>query len=164
MLTNPFFHWIDVIYSFIQKFGSNLQSLFLFYMRVTWGHQFVMSGVTKLKDIEGTVELFTKFGIPAPYFHAYEVGIIESVCGILILIGFASRLAAIPLIFIMLTAFSTAHIDQLADLKFLKDPHVLSLMRPYPYTITAFMVFIFGPGRISIDAWIKRWVNNQPRY
>lgn len=164
MLTNPFLHWIDLIYSFILKIGSNLQSLFLLYMRLTWGHQFIITGVNKLKDIEGTVTFFIKLGIPAPYFHAYEVGIVESVCGILILVGFASRLAAIPLIIVMFTALSTAHLDALADLKFLADPHILVLERPYPYLITSLLVLIFGPGRIAIDAWIKRWVDNQPRY
>ncbi len=164
MLTNPFFHWIDVIYSFILKIGSNLQSLFLLFMRITWGHQFILAGVSKLKDIEGTVVFFTKLDIPAPYFHAYEVGIIESVCGILILIGFASRLAALPLVLVMFIAFTTAHMDTLANLKFLQDPHILVLERPYPYLITTLLVFIFGPGRISIDAWIKRWADNQPRY
>lgn len=164
MLTNPFLHWIDVIYSFILKIGSNLQSLFLLYMRITWGHQFIITGISKLRDIEATVAFFTKFGIPTPYFHAYEVGIVESVCGILILIGFASRLAALPLIFVMLTAFSTVHVDVFASLKFLQDPHILVLERPYPYLLTCLILFFFGPGRISIDAWVKRWVDNQPRY
>ena len=164
MLTNPFLHWIDVIYGFILKIGSNLQSLLLLYMRIVWGHQFIIKGIGKLRDIEETVMFFTKLGIPAPYFHAYEVGIVESACGILLFIGFASRLAALPLIFVMLTAFSTAHVDALANLKFLQDPHILVLERPYPYLITTFMVFIFGPGRVSMDAWIKRWVDNQPRY
>jgi uncharacterized membrane protein YphA (DoxX/SURF4 family) len=35
---------------------------------------------------------------------------------------------------------------------------------PYPFLITTLLVFIFGPGRISLDAWIKRWVSHQPRY
>lgn len=164
MLTNPFFHWIDLIYSFIIKIGANLKSLFLLYMRVVWGHQFIITGISKLQDIEGTVLFFTKLSIPAPLFHAYEVGIIETVCGVLILIGFASRLAAVPLIFVMLVALGTAHADALADLRFFVDPHILVVERPYPYLITCLLVFIFGPGRISIDAWIKRWADNQPRY
>lgn len=164
MLTNPFLHWIDVIYSFILKIGSNLQSFFLLYMRITWGHQFLLTGVKKLRDIEGTAAFFTQLNIPAPVFHAYEVGIVEAVCGALILVGFASRLAALPLLIVLFTALMTAHADALANLKFIADPHILVIERPYPYLITALMVFIFGPGRVSIDGWIKRWVDNQPRY
>ncbi len=133
-------------------------------MRITWGHQFIITGIKKLQDIEGTAALFTKLNIPSPYFHAYEVGAVESICGILLLIGFASRIAVIPLIIVMLTALSTAHAAALANLKFVIDPHLLVIERPYPYLITSIVVFIFGPGRISIDAWLKRWVDNQPRY
>lgn len=164
MLTNPFFHSIDVIYSFILKIGSNLQSLLLLYMRLVWGHQFILTGVDKLKDIAGTAAFFTKLGIPAPIFHAYSIGIIESVCGILVLIGFASRLAAIPLIIVLVTAFGLAHTDALANLKFLADPHILVIEKPYPFLMMTLLVFIFGPGRVSLDAWIKRWADNQPRY
>lgn len=164
MLSNPFLYWVDKLYSFFVKIGSNLQSLFLLFMRITWGHQLLLTGVDKLKDIPGTVELFTKLNIPSPLFHAYEAGILESVGGILLIIGFASRLISIPLILLMLSALSIAHAEHLANFRFITDPHILVMQEPYPFLITALLVFIFGPGRISLDAWIKRWVSHQPKY
>lgn len=164
MLLNPFLYWMDKIYGFFVKVGSNLQSLFLLFMRITWGHQLLLAGVAKLKDIPGTVQLFTKLGIPSPIFHAYEVGILESVGAILLMIGFASRIISIPLIFLMLSALSLAHAEHLSNFRFITDPHALVAQEPYPFLITALLVFFFGPGRISLDGWIKRWVDHQPKY
>jgi putative oxidoreductase len=164
MLSNPFLYWMDRIYGFFIKIGSNLQSLFLLFMRLTWGHQLLLTGVDKLRDIPGTVKLFTELHIPSPLFHAYEVGILEAVGGILLMIGFASRIISIPLIFLMVSALSLAHKEHLSNFKFIIDPHLLVAQEPYPFLITALLVFIFGPGRISLDAWIKRWVGHQPKY
>jgi putative oxidoreductase len=133
-------------------------------MRLTWGHQLFLAGLTKLKDIPGTVQFFTKLNLPSPEFHAYEVGITELICGILLSIGFASRLAAIPTIIIMSIALGTAHAEYLANFRFIKEPLTLVIQQPYPFLITGLMVLVFGPGRVSIDAWIKRWICNQPRY
>jgi len=133
-------------------------------MRLTWGHQLFLTGMDKLQDIPGTVEFFTKLHIPSPLFHVYEVGIIEVVGGICLILGFASRIITIPLIFLMLAILSIAHKEALSNLKFLTDPHTLVMQEPYPFLITALLVFVFGPGRVSIDAWIKRWVGHQPKY
>lgn len=164
MLENRFLYWMDKLYGFFVKIGSNLQSLFLLYMRLTWGHQFLLAGVGKLKDIPKTVAAFTKLGIPYPEFHAYEVSLFESIGGILLMIGFASRLISIPLMIIMITALSTAHAANLSNFNFILNPKSLVGENPYPFLITSLMVFIFGPGRISIDAWIKRWVGRQSKY
>lgn len=165
MLANPFLYWIDKFYGFFIAIGSNLQSLFLLYLRLTWGHQFFLSGVDKLEHIAKTTEIFIQLHIPYPLFHSYEVGLMEAIGGALLMIGFASRVAAIPLIIIMLTALTTAHMEALKNFDFLiNDPHILVMQQPYPYLFTSLLVFIFGPGRVSLDAWFKRWVNRQPRY
>ena len=164
MLQSRLLFWLDKIYGFFIKIGSNLQSLFLLYMRATWGHQFFLAGLDKFKEIPKTIESFAGLGIPHPEFHAYTVSFFESVGGILLVVGFASRLISIPLIFIMITALSTAHAEGLASFKWILDPKSLVLQDPYPFLITALVVLIFGPGRISLDAWIKRWVDHQPKY
>lgn len=164
MLANPFLRWVERIYRLFIKVGSNLQSLFLLYMRLTWGHQLFFAGLHKLSNIAGTTQLFAKLDIPAPLFHAYEVGLLEVIGGIFLFVGFASRLIAVPLIILMLTALSTAHAEYLANLRFVTDPLILVIQQPYPFLITSVLVFIFGPGRISVDAWLKRWIDKQPRY
>jgi len=164
MLTNPTLQKLDVLYTWVIKTGSNLQSLLLFYMRLVWGHQFFVIGLAKLKDINKVIEAFNAINIPGPGFHAYLVASLEMVCGFLILIGLASRLAAVPLAIIMFVALATAHAPNLSDFQFLTQPLLLVKEAPYPFLLMSLMVLAFGPGRISVDAWIKRWVENQPRY
>lgn len=164
MLESPFLRWMETLYGFLVKTGSNLQSLMLLYMRVTWGHQLFLTGFHKLKDIGGTVQIFSDIGIHAPKFHAYEVGILEVVGGIFLILGFASRLISIPLIILFITALATAHAEALSNYRFVTEPLTLVLQQPYPFLMTAFMVFFFGPGKVSLDGLIKHWVSEQPRY
>lgn len=163
MLENRFLYWMDKIYGLFIKIGSGFQSLLLLYMRLTWGHQFLLSGVYKLKNISKTIGFFTELGIPYPEFHTYLVAYFESIGGLLLMIGFASRLFSIPLTIILIVALSTAHAEHLTHFKFLFDPQSLAGQSPYPYLLTTLMVFCFGPGRVSLDAWIKRWVGHQPK-
>jgi putative oxidoreductase len=164
MLANPFLYWMDKIYGIFLKIGSTLQSLLLLYLRLTWGHQLLLTGLAKLHDITQTVTLFTKLNIPSPDFHAYEVGWIETIGGACLILGFASRIITIPLIFLMIAALGLVHTEALVNLKFITTPHLLLAQEPYPYLLTSLFVFAFGPGRISLDAWIKRWLSHQPKY
>lgn len=164
MLENRFLYWMDKIYGYLVKVGSNLQSIFLFYMRLTWGHQFFLAGLDKLENLSKATSFFTDLGIPHPEFHAYVVGLFETIGGILLIVGLASRLISIPLMIILFTALSTAHAEHLANFKFVLEPRSLVMETPYPFLITSVLVFIFGPGRLSLDAWIKRWVSHQPKY
>jgi putative oxidoreductase len=164
MIANPFLRWMDRLYGFIVSIGSNLQSVILLYLRLTWGHQYFLTGSEKLKDIEGTIQFLTDLNFPAPAFHAYEIAIIQAVGGFLLFIGFASRLAAIPLVLVTSTLLITAHKEYLSDMKFVSDPHLLVIQEPFPFLLTALIILAFGPGRIALDALLKRWIDHQPRY
>jgi len=50
---------------------------------------------------------FIKIGIPAPQFFAPFVGVVEIVCGGLLIVGFLTRLAAIPLLIDISVAIRT---------------------------------------------------------
>lgn len=164
MFKNPFVNRVDSIYSLFIRFGTFLQSFFLLYMRLTWGYQLHLIGTKKLAHIDPVIQLFSSLHIHYPAFSAYCVGYSEAICGILFLLGFASRFAAIPIASIMITALSTAHAANLNHFKFLHDPTSFVAEAPYPYLITAFLIFCFGPGKLSLDAWIKRWAGHQPKY
>jgi uncharacterized membrane protein YphA (DoxX/SURF4 family) len=45
---------------------------------------------------------FEKIGLPFPEFWGYFVGGFEIFCGVLVLIGFVTRLASLPIVIIML--------------------------------------------------------------
>jgi len=156
MFDSVFLNLFAALYRFIIKVGSSLPSVFLFYMRLTWGHQFVLAGWDKWTHMENTVQFFTTLGIPQAHFHAHFVAALEMVGGALLIVGLGSRLVAIPLIFLMLAALGTAHLQHVFS------PTSLAIQAPYPYLITVLLVFIWGPGRVSLDAWIKRQL--QQRY
>ncbi len=56
---------------------------------------------------------FTRIGIPAPETMAHLVGAIDITCAILILLGLWTRLAALPLVGVMLVAIGTTKIPLL---------------------------------------------------
>lgn len=156
--------WVAKWYGYILSFGSNLQSLFLLWMRLTWGHQFFLTGYGKLHNMPKVTEYFTSLGIQYPHSTAYSVGYIELMGGILLMVGFCSRLAGLILSIIMVSALSIAHSSMLSHFRFIYEPSSLVREAPYPFLITSLLVLVFGPGRISIDGWIKRWSEHQPKY
>lgn len=161
---NPLLEFCVTHYNRLVAWSSNLQSLFLFWMRLTWGHQFFLTGSGKLASIDKTIEFFTSLGIVYPVFHAHLVAYLELIGGTCLILGFASRLAALPLVIIMFVALTTAHVHVFTNFLFFTNPSSLVNEAPYPFLITSLLVLIFGPGRLSIDAWIKRWVNKQRKY
>ena len=54
------------------------------------------------------VSFFTDLGIPAPTLNAYFNASLETVGGILLVLGLASRLIAVPLLINMIVAYITA--------------------------------------------------------
>jgi putative oxidoreductase len=66
---------------------------------------FLPEGIQKLAypDLLGAGR-FAKIGIPFPELMGPFVGVVETVCGALIIIGLLTRLAAVPLIIIMIVA------------------------------------------------------------
>ena len=77
----------------------------VFLIRLVVGVVFLSEGIQKfLYPAENGAGRFAKIGIPAPDVMGPFVGAVEIVFGALILIGFLTRLAAIPLIINMLVA------------------------------------------------------------
>jgi putative oxidoreductase len=164
MFKNRLLQCIAVVYNWLVKLSSNFQSLFLLWMRLTWGHQFFLAGAGKLAHVAEVTQSFAALGLKDAAFHAQLVGWVELIGGACLIAGFASRLVAIPLAITMVTALHVAHAAPLAHFRFLKEPSSLVHETPYPFLITSLLVLFFGPGRFSIDGWFKRWANRQPKY
>src|SRR5438105_11563837 len=68
-------------------------------IRIAAGGVFLSEGIQKfLFPNDLGVGRFIKIGIPAPQIMAPFVGVVEIICGTLIIIGLLTRLAAVPLI------------------------------------------------------------------
>lgn len=83
------------------------------FIRVAVGLIFFTQGILKYLDPRMGVERFARIGFPHPAFTAHFVGAFEVLCGLLVLIGIVTRLAAIPLLVIISTAIATTKIPEL---------------------------------------------------
>lgn len=83
----------------------------VFLIRLVVGGVFLSEGIQKfLYPAENGAGRFARIGIPSPDVMGPFVGVVEIVCGMLILIGFLTRLAATPLIIDMLVAILSTKI------------------------------------------------------
>jgi putative oxidoreductase len=147
------------LYSRLLKVLNGLQNPFLLFVRLYWGWQFWQSGWGKLQDISKPIGFFTDLGIPLPVFTAWMVSLLECFGGILLFVGLASRLISIPLFIDMCVAYLTA--DRVAFKSFFSEPGKFYGADPYTFWFAALVIMIFGPGAISIDYLIKRYVDKR---
>lgn len=82
-------------------------------IRLAVGLIFLTQGILKYIDPVMGVVRFTKIGFPHPYFTAHFVGVVEIVCGSLVLFGLWTRLAALPLLAVISTAIAMTKIPEL---------------------------------------------------
>jgi len=131
---------------------SLLQHPLLLACRLYWGGMFIPRGFNKLTHLKVTAEQFAFWHIHPSYPSAIAAGTTELVCGSLLVIGLASRIAVVPLIVTMIVAYFTAHADEVTNLfTFVTAPPFLNLL-------TCVLVLVFGPGVFSVDYLIGRFV------
>ena len=145
---------VDKLYRLLIKVGSSLQSPFLLLVRLYWGWQLVQSGWGKLHNLDKVTEFFSTLGLPAPGATAHFIAMLEFGGGILLFLGLASRLIAVPLTINMIMAYITA--DRQALDSIFSDPAKFYAADPYTFLFASLMVLIFGPGLFSLDALIVR--------
>lgn len=83
-------------------------------VRLAVGLIFLTQGLLKFTDPAMGVQRFTRIGFPWPGFTAHFVGTFEVVCGGLVLLGLATRAAAVPLLVVICTAIATTKLPELA--------------------------------------------------
>jgi putative oxidoreductase len=144
-----------VLYDWPIAVARRLEWLAPLVARVTVGWVFAVTGWGKLHNLEKITDFFTELGIPYPHIQAPFASANEFVCGVLILLGLATRVASIPLIIVMLVAIRTAqweNIDSAAAL--------LGTVEWAYIAIFAWLA-IAGPGPISLDHLIGRATNRE---
>jgi putative oxidoreductase len=132
--------------------ASHLQSPFLLIVRLYWGWAFFQTGKGKLGNHEQVTAFFTSLHIPLPGLNAWMAGATECFGGLLLLVGLASRLTAIPLIVTMVVAYLTADLEVVKNL--FNEPDKFTAADPFLFLLAALIVFLFGPGAFSLDRLI----------
>jgi uncharacterized membrane protein YphA (DoxX/SURF4 family) len=92
---------------------------------------------------------FAEIGFSHSFFWAYFTGAFEIFCGILILFGFLTRLASIPLLIVMITAFVTTKLPLLTTKGFMTFAHEYST--DFSLTLLLILLIIYGGGNRSVD-------------
>jgi putative oxidoreductase len=133
---------------------SSLQSPFLFAVRLYWGWQFAVSGWGKMQNISRFTTFFISINIPFPEFNAHFVAGVELFCGLLLIVGLASRFAGFILAGDMLVAYWTA--DREALLSVFSDSDKFTSAAEITFLMAALIILVFGAGRFSLDALLKR--------
>jgi putative oxidoreductase len=137
-------------------FATKLQSPLLLLIRLYWGWQFFLTGKGKLLDLAKPTQFFQSLGIPFPHEQAIVVGCTECFGGLLLLAGLCSRLVSIPLMVLLSVAYLTADLDKVKMI--FSDPDKFLTADEFLFLFAVVLVFVFGPGKFSIDWLIKRKV------
>jgi putative oxidoreductase len=118
--------------------------------RVSVGLVFVSTGWGKLQNLERVIEFFRSLGIPAPEYLAPFVAVTELSCGILLVLGLATRFAAVPLVVTMVVAIRTAlwtELEGVIDLFGSEESLFIVLLT---------WLVITGAGVVSLDAFFTQ--------
>jgi putative oxidoreductase len=130
---------------------TNIPTLLI---RLTAGSIFLSEGLQKFITPAATgAGRFAKLGFSNPSFWAYFTGSFEMVCGVLRLIGLLTRIAAIPLLIIMVVAFITTKIPILIDQGLWSFAH--GYRTDFAMTMLLIYLIIYGGGKGSIDQKIN---------
>jgi putative oxidoreductase len=150
---NPLLRLAAAIYQWIIYFNTRwLGAVFLLIIRLYWGWQFHTTGMGKLQNVDRVTSYFQSLGVPFPRFNVYLAGGAECIGGLLLLVGVASRLVSIPLLITLVVAYLTAFPDAVKHIFSKPDDFVSA--DPFLFLLAALIIFIFGPGPLSVDGLI----------
>ncbi len=138
------------IHAALLSFTTRFDWLAPLLLRLVFGYFWAETGWAKLVNHDGFTERFVNWGIPFPGLSAYLSGATDLIGGILLMLGLATRLATLPMIFNMIVALALVVLPGVSTLDdFVELNEVL-------YILVLFWLFMAGPGRASLDHLIAR--------
>ncbi len=123
-------------------------------IRLLTGWVFVSEGIQKFLFPETLgVGRFLHIGIPAPAFMAPFDGVVEIVCGALLVLGLVTRLATIPLLIDMAVAFASTKVPMLIQKGFWAAAHEARV--DVSMVLGLVFLVIVGSGHWSLDERLR---------
>ncbi|AUX48213.1 hypothetical protein SOCE26_097440 [Sorangium cellulosum] len=120
-------------------------------IRLAVGSVFLSEGIQKfLFAAELGAGRFAKIGLPAPEVLGPFVGAVEILCGTFVLLGLATRLAAVPLLAVMLVALATTKIPILMKRGLWAMAH--ESRTDWAMLLGALFLLLVGAGPLALDA------------
>jgi putative oxidoreductase len=126
------------------------------FARIAVGWVFLWSGWGKLNALPFVTQNFREWGIPLPEIMTPFVSGVEFFGGLLLLLGLFTRVAAVPLVIVMIVAIISAKwgdVDSLATLLGFEEVLYMALFG---------WLAVAGPGPISLDRLLQHWRQQQP--
>lgn len=124
-------------------------------IRALVGGVFLLEGIKKFLFVaQWGAGRFAKIGIPAPHIMAPFVGVVEVICGLLLLVGLLTRLSAIPLIIDITVAICSTKIPILMKSGFW--PMEAEARTDYSMLLGLIFLLIAGAGPWSVDARLSQ--------
>jgi putative oxidoreductase len=120
--------------------------------RLSFGYFWLETGIAKVQNLDGFTQRFMGWGVPFPAFSAGLSAWTELVGGALIMLGLFTRLINIPMIINMIVAIvlvvsaNFQGIDEFVE----ADETV--------YILIFFWLLMAGPGKVSLDTLLARWL------
>jgi putative oxidoreductase len=145
---------VDLLVDWPERLAPYFKWLGPFFARLVVGWVFMWSGWSKLHNLPKMIENFKEWGIPQPEILTPFVSGIEFFGGLLLLLGLFTRIAAVPLVIVMLVAIASAKWAQVDSLETLLGFEEVAYMALFGWLAIA------GPGPISLDHLLQRWRRN----
>ncbi len=129
----------------------NAQGFPLVIARILLALMFVMSGFSKLTGLEGTAGYIASVGLPAAQLLALGAGVLEVVAGVMLIVGFQARWAALALAAFTVIASVLFHNfwGMPKEQQFMQQ---LMFMKNLSVVGGLLFVFAYGAGSLSLDA------------
>ncbi len=131
--------------------------------RIVIGLAFYQAGSGKFRHFENVIGFFQGIGIPFPAFNAGLVASMETVGGIMLILGLFTRFFASGLSITMVVALITAD-----KAEFLAPWGSAAESSPTDITAFVFLLFLlwliaYGAGKLSLDALLRKVLGFEPR-
>jgi putative oxidoreductase len=127
-----------------------LQPMFVLGVRLYVANVFFKSGLTKIASMDTTIQLFTyEYQVPllSPTVAAYLGTGAELILPVLLAFGLGGRLAAAALfVFNIIAVISYPELNE------------VGVMQHQYWGVLLLIPLLYGPGKLSIDCFIKRWL------
>lgn len=112
---------------------------------------FLASGLSALGDMTAAAGYFSSLGFPAPAFVAWAICLFEVAAGVLVVLGFQTRAAALLLAAFSIAAGFIGHYGQGGGDPALAFMHSQALMKDIAIAGGMLALAVAGPGAWSVD-------------
>jgi putative oxidoreductase len=125
-------------------------------VRLFFGYFWFETGMGKIENIDGAIARFTDWGIPFPAFNATFSAWAECIGGALLMLGLYTRITSVAMIINMVVAIALVVIKNVHGF----DDFVE--LDEFTYILVFFWLLMAGPGVVSLDTLINRWLGIKP--